>query len=101
MGTINTTKQKVEDTSSHLNWMGGKSFDLKNPIHTLRMAATSCFFGEPQYYHEGTEKTKIAKSFPHSKTINEDQLRLLRDTLEAQDPQEWRDLSPTVLLENA
>lgn len=37
---------------AHLNFMDGISFDLSNPFSALRMAAASCFFGEPKYYDE-------------------------------------------------
>ncbi len=36
---------------AHLNFMGGVSYDVQSPLLRLRMAASSCFFGEPMYYH--------------------------------------------------
>lgn len=35
---------------AHTNPMRGVSFDTSGPFSALRMAAASCFFGEPQYY---------------------------------------------------
>ena len=45
---------------AHLNWMGSASYDVRSPLMRLRVAAASCFFGEPMYYHadEGTKPAK-------------------------------------------
>ena len=48
MAYFHGTKRKDE---AHLNYMGGRSFDLTDPLLQLRVAAASAFFGEPQYYH--------------------------------------------------
>lgn len=36
--------------AGHVNWMAGTSYSPSNPLVQLRMAAASCFFGEPSYY---------------------------------------------------
>lgn len=47
---------KIQKEQGHLNHMGGVSYDVKNPISQLRMMASSCFFGEPAYYHDDVKK---------------------------------------------
>lgn len=42
-------RKAIKDTA-HLNHMGNVSYDISNPVHQLRVAAASCFFGEPSYY---------------------------------------------------
>lgn len=105
MSTINTKKtvvraQKKLEETKHLNWMGGNSWDISNPLVRLRIAASSCFFGEPMYYHGGTEKTKI-NTGRRSETIGKASLEYLRKTLDAVDPVEWRGYTPKQLLESA
>lgn len=97
-----TTSRKVEkiQESSHKNWMGGNSWDISNPIYSLRLAASSCFFGEPMYYHSdkgGKVKTRVYRP----KNLSTSQLDYLRETLNAIDPKEWRDMSPSQLMEDA
>ncbi len=41
--------------SAHVNHMASPSYEINDPIARLRVAASSCFFGEPQYYHESEE----------------------------------------------
>ena len=55
---INQKKQPQE--KSHLNHMGGVSYSINNPIQKLKIVCSSCFFGEPMYYHNdnSTESTK-------------------------------------------
>ena len=49
-------------TQEHVNFGHGLSFDISNPINKLRVAASSCFFGEPTYY-------KNSKSESQSKPV--------------------------------
>src|SRR5437016_4314704 len=93
MSSINQTKKPLD--TSHTNWDGGKSFDINNPLTRLRVAASSCFFGEPQYYHPEGEKTAR-----HS-TLAPKEISYIRETLNAIDPQEWRGLSASNLMETA
>lgn len=55
---INQKKQPQE--KGHLNHMGGVSYSINNPIQKLKIVCSSCFFGEPMYYHNdnSTESTK-------------------------------------------
>lgn len=89
--------------SAHLNWMGGPSWFLNNPINTLKMAAASCFFGEPTYYNESGTKEKSRDTLSHARRshLSAPQLKRLRDTLNAVDPQEWRSMTPVQLMESA
>lgn len=98
------TKAVKAAESAHLNWMGGPSWFLNNPIATLKMAAASCFFGEPTYYNEsGTKekKTRKADFLAVRARLSQSQLKHLRDTLNAIDPQEWRSMTSAQLMESA
>lgn len=63
--TKNTSKVETQYNNEqikhgHLNHMDGVSYDIKNPVNQLRIVASSCFFGEPMYYHEDKdENTKV------------------------------------------
>lgn len=48
--------EKEQVKHGHLNHMHGVSYDIHNPIKQLRIVASSCFFGEPMYYHDDTSK---------------------------------------------
>jgi hypothetical protein len=55
---ISLSKEQLKE--GHLNHMNGISYDIKNPLVQLRIIASSCFFGEPMYYHEDTiENTEL------------------------------------------
>lgn len=95
------TRDKREAREAHLNWMGGQSFDVNDPIARLRMAAASCFFGEPQYYHaEKDAKTRTVAS-THASRLTGSKLDHLREVLNAKDPKDWRGLSPAELMVKA
>jgi hypothetical protein len=99
MSIINQKRQSVdvrEAKASHKNWMGGQSFNISDPVVRLRIAASSCFFGEPQYYHKD-EADKDPR--PPKSPLSATQLKHLRDTLNAVDPQEWRSMNPSQLME--
>jgi len=56
---LKSTQEQVK--FGHLNHMAGISYDIKNPILQLRVVTSSCFFGEPMYYHsDKTDHTKIS-----------------------------------------
>jgi hypothetical protein len=84
---------------AHLNWMGGPSYALSDPLTTLRVAASSCFFGEPMYYHRDRGDSRPVRK-PASQ-LSDAQLVYLRETLNAADPLEWRSLAPAELMETA
>lgn len=90
-------------SKSRLNWMGGPSYDLSNPLVQLQMVASSSFFGEPQYYHESGTKGKASRKseFSHACSLSARDLDHLRATLNGFQPAEWRTLSPAVLMEKA
>ncbi|MCA9684905.1 MAG: TROVE domain-containing protein, partial [Myxococcales bacterium] len=96
-------KQKRKQTgtdASHLNWMGGPSYGLSDPLTVLRVAASSCFFGEPMYYHRDGADERPQRKRPASR-LSAAGLEHLRETLNAADPVEWRALAPAELIEQA
>jgi len=97
MGFINRKKEK--QSSKHLNYMGGISYDIQNPLLKLKIASSSCFFGEPQYYRRDKDD-KRQKNLPGS-PLSEHELNFLREQLDAIDPKEWRKSSPAEIIENA
>jgi len=103
MSFINVTRPKTRTSDAHLNWMGGPSFFLKSPLDTLRLAASSSFFGEPMYYREDKSDTRKRRQsgMQRSAALSDAELAYLRETLQAVDPREWRGLSPKALMEQA
>jgi hypothetical protein len=105
--SVNKTVKKGAKTheSSHSNFMGGRSWDLNDPVLRLEIAASSCFFGEPMYYHrDGAAEPHAhprARGAPSVSTLHSDQVEHLRETLDAIDPRDWRGLSPAALMERA
>jgi hypothetical protein len=100
---INRKKKTLAAATSqpHLNWMGGPSYDITNPIMRLRLAASSCFFGEPMYYQEDKTDTRPRRAPRNVRVLSPEEQDDLRATLNALDPREWRDLSPAALMESA
>lgn len=87
---------------AHLNWMGGVSWDLSSPLLRLRVAASSCFFGEPMYYHPDTAGPAAPpKPARRAATLSDGQRAHLRETLHAIDPQAWRAMTPAQLMESS
>ncbi|MBZ5715852.1 TROVE domain-containing protein [Nannocystis pusilla] len=84
---------------SHLNWMGGTSWFIRDPLLRLRLAAASCFFGEPMYYQRDAVDERPRRRAPAFALTDADVARL-RETLGAVDPQEWRSRTPAELLEH-
>lgn len=88
--------------NAHATWMGGPSYAIGNPIYNLRLAASSCFFGEPMYYHTDKSDPRPKRCTPNSISVLSDSDRSrLRETLNAVDPQEWRAHSPAELMSSA
>ena len=92
MALFHTTRPRKQTARSrkdiHLNWMGGPSYWLDNPLTTLRVAASSCFFGEPMYYHRDASDTRPSRN-RRSCQLTDAQRAYLRKTLQAIDPQDW------------
>lgn len=89
------------DSKSHRNWMDGTSWDINDPIKRLRLAAASCFFGEPMYYHRDEEDSKKPQKVRRPESLTDTEVKYLRETLDAKDPQTWRKLAPKDMLEKA
>jgi hypothetical protein len=102
MGTINVKRERPRYTEkAHLNWMGGESYDIGNPLKNLVLAASSCFFGEPMYYHRDSGQRKPNRRCDNPYALSSADVKRLRDTLDAIDPVDWRGLSPRKLMEKA
>jgi hypothetical protein len=50
MALFQQKKRAPREGGAHLNFMGGVSYSVDDPLFRLRLAASSCFFGEPMYY---------------------------------------------------
>lgn len=96
----NSQYSKEQLKQGHLNHMNGVSYDIKNPIVQLRVVASSCFFGEPMYYHEdNSENTEL-----RNKTVSYDdkQGQYLDKTLgQGIALPSYRHYSPAKLIETA
>ena len=99
MSYINKKKEGIQK-KSHLNFMEGPSYSIEDPLMRLRIAGSSCFFGEPQYYHRDSNDKRRAR-YSYSSGLSNEQVEYLAKTLNAIDPQEWRTLSPKELMEKA
>lgn len=95
---VNAKKTTSTKNDRHLNWMDGGSYFLSDPIQTLRLAAASCFFGEPMYYHSAKDSKTPRASAGRLATADS---KRLRETLMGMDPQDWRGLSPAELMVSA
>ena len=105
MSMINTKKRTYKSKKAHSNFMGGPSYDINDPFLRLRIAAASCFFGEPDYYHSSKgvkSKTRTnVRSTPIGLGLTATNRTYLRSTLGAIDPPEWRGYSPKQLMERS
>lgn len=98
MAMFHQTRKPKRANNAHLNWMAGPSWKLNDPVQALRVAASSCFFGEPMYYYRDPSDTRSVKRQPVSR-LSAREVAYLRDTLNAADPQDWRGLTPAELME--
>lgn len=89
---INGKKQNTLK-ATHSNFMGGESYDVKNPLVQLRIVASTCFFGEPSYYLDGSAG-KSPKAPQGASRV--DQTAVLGQMI----PPDWHSLSPAALLES-
>jgi len=102
--SINVKKQKaaVETPGdAHLNFMGGKSYDIKSPIVRLVCMSASSFFGEPMYYKGQSVGKKKATGSGRVNSLSESEAKRLSDLLGAVDDYKWRKLSPQNAMEKA
>src|SRR5574341_356561 len=102
MAYVNTKARSHTEKDAHLNWMGGPSFDIKDPLIRLQIAASSCFFGEPMYYHRDKGDTRPKRDTDSRRVVLTDaDVERLREVLDAVDPREWRTMTPAALMESA
>jgi hypothetical protein len=107
MSLFHRTRKRTQavNDNAHLNWMGGPSWQIQDPLRRLRMAASSCFFGEPMYYHRDAADTRPRRQrhAPAARALGDAELKRLAESLGAADSQEWttawRALSPAELME--
>ena len=100
MGTVNKKKKGFRE-KAHANFMAGPSYGL-TPLSRLRVAASSCFFGEPMYYHRDEKDDRPRRRRPgDGRYLTNDDVRELTAVLESVSPTEWRGKTPTELMEYA
>jgi hypothetical protein len=102
---INETQHKSPYSNEqlkkgHLNHMDGISYDIQNPIHQLRIVASSCFFGEPMYYHEDDNTNKLIRKI-EEKVDNQEEKYLDSVLGKGIDIPNYRHYSSTRLMETA
>lgn len=100
MGYLNRKPTKPARDKAHLNYMGGPSYTVNDPLLRLRMVAASCFFGEPMYYQRDGSDSRSVRHNPNWRLTDKD-VAHLRNTLQALDPQAWRGMTPAELMESA
>lgn len=102
MSRIPNKKSSMRD-KAHRNFMGGLSYDINDPLLRLRVAATSCFFGEPMYYHRDKEDTRnpSRRSRPTPRSLSDHQVDRLADVLNLITPRDWYTKTPAELMESA
>jgi len=105
MSKLNPSHKTDKTDGSHLNWHGGISWDVADPFLRLRLAAASCFFGEPKYYSESNAEEKSSKKsrdlFWYDDRLSDEQFKELRAMLGAVSPNDWHSLSPRQAIERA
>lgn len=87
-------------TLAHLNWSGGPSTEVSDPLMRLRLAVSACLFGEPEYYPRKPGTPASQRDDPRW-LITDRAVAYLRDALGAVDPPDWRYLMPAALIERA
>jgi len=88
---------------SHENKMGGVSYDIKDPITKLKIAASSCFFGEPQYYHSDPDdpRPKRQMEIPWARSDAAKGEAHLVDVLHPIGGERWQGKTPAQIIEDA
>lgn len=65
-------RNEILDTA-HLNYMGEVSYDIHCPVHQLKVASSSCFFGEPSYYDKNERvKDGVEKKLKRTTAVYND-----------------------------
>jgi hypothetical protein len=82
---------------AHRNFMNGVSWDITDPLVALRVAAASCFFGEPMYYQRDS-KVRVPAG---AQSLAPHERRDLRNSLNAMDSRGKRERAPATLIEDA
>lgn len=96
MSRFHSTRTRSKAT--HTNFMGGASHWILDPITRLRVAASSCFFGEPQYYRRDEKDTRPSR---HAMPVRDKDMRRLRKLLGALEPTAWSGVTPSERMEMA
>lgn len=100
MTTVNTKRTEARNKDakiSHVNHMNGQSFDITNPIYNLRLAAASCFFGEPMYYHAEVEPSKKKNAKVSTSQFYKSLTPMLGEAM----PSKWIGMTPSEMIESA
>ena len=92
------TEAQRPDPEAHLNFMGGTSYDLTNPLLRLYIVAASSFFGEPSYYQKDASDKRPTRNVI---TLSPADIKHLTETLNDVNPQEWREMTPAQMMEAA
>ena len=69
----------METSNEIINFMGGKSFNMFNPLNRLKLVAFSSFLGEPTYYQPLERDEAYIEDFKTNK--NNNILQQLKDYL--------------------
>lgn len=100
-GIFNRRKAPKFKTLAYLNWLGGPSSEISDPLLRLRLAALMCLFGEPDYYPRNPAAPVVASQDDPRWLLTDRAVSYLRDVLGAVDPPDWRYLTPAQLMERA
>ncbi len=104
--SINKTKKSnvlnIKQTP-HTNLQGGVSYTISDPIWRLKVAAASCFFGEPQYTEEvkGKKAPALYGTAHQYSTYLKQNGAALRNILGGLQPPEWDGMNSAERMELA
>jgi hypothetical protein len=92
---------RAVQATGHLNHMAGTSYDVTHPIRQLRMVASTCFFGEPQYYADsGDVHASAALRQVNRKSLPEKEAKHVMETLgNGLTFPDWHRLTSTSMME--
>lgn len=101
MSFVNKTRGDVVRESAHKNFMGGNSWDIQDPLLRLEIAAKSCFFGEPMYYHTDKSDDRPKRVGVGGSIVHRPFHETLSKTLGSIEGTDWRDHTPAQRIESA